>query len=177
MNTYTSMQRGENAMHAKPEKWDYIISGKPYGIMRMVIVGVFAAFFIVLTIDQLQPGPNKVPFVALAFGGIATLMTVTLVRLIGRYFYYKICIGPHGFFFKTNPFNGKYYKYTDIERCGEGVIKAHPSAGSAASVTERHFFYFTDRSGKKHEALLEYPLYKNEIIILIGRIHSAQKDY
>ena len=170
------MERGENAMHAKPEKWDYIISGKPYGITRMVVVGVVAAFFIVLTIDQLQPGPNKVPFVALAFGSIAVLMTVTLVKLIGRYFYYKICIGPRGFFFKTNPFNGKYYEYTDIERCGQGVLKAHPSAGSSASATERHFFYFTDRSGKKHEALLEYPLYKNEIIILIGRIHSAQKD-
>ena len=94
-------------MPSKPEKWDYIISGRPYGIMRMAIVGILAAFFIVLTIDQLQPGPNKVPFVALAFGGIATLLTVTLVKLIGRYFYYKICIGPRGFFFKTNPFNGK----------------------------------------------------------------------
>lgn len=56
-------------MPSKPEKWDYIISGRPYGIMRMAIVGILAAFFIVLTIDQLQPGPNKVPFVALAFGG------------------------------------------------------------------------------------------------------------
>ena len=116
-------------MPSKPEKWDYIISGRPYGIMRMAI-----------------------------------------------YFYYKICIGPRGFFFKTNPFNGKYYKYTDIERCGEGVIKASRSASSAAPATDRHFFYFTDRSGKKHEALLEYPLYKNEIIILIGRIHSVQTD-
>jgi hypothetical protein len=170
------MQRRKDAMPSKPEKWDYIISGRPYGIMRMAIVGILAAFFIVLTIDQLQPGPNKVPFVALAFGGIATLLTVTLVKLIGRYFYYKICIGPRGFFFKTNPFNGKYYKYTDIERCGEGVIKASRSASSAAPATDRHFFYFTDRSGKKHEALLEYPLYKNEIIILIGRIHSVQTD-
>lgn len=93
-------------MHTKFEKWDYVITGKPYGIMRMVIVGVIAAFFIVLTIDQLQPGPNKVPFIALAFGSIATLMSVTFVRLIVRYFYYKICIGPKGFYFKTSPFNG-----------------------------------------------------------------------
>lgn len=103
-------------MHTKSEKWDYVITGKPYGITRMVIAGVIAAFFIVLTIDQLQPGPNKMPFIALAFGGIATLMSVTFVRLIVRYFYYKICIGPKGFYFKTNPFNGKYYEYTEIER-------------------------------------------------------------
>lgn len=41
-------------MQSKAEKWDYIITGRPYGIMRMVIVGALAAFFIVLTIDQLQ---------------------------------------------------------------------------------------------------------------------------
>ena len=45
-------------MQSKAEKWDYIITGRPYGIMRMVIVGALAAFFIVLTIDQLQPAPN-----------------------------------------------------------------------------------------------------------------------
>ena len=160
-------------MHTKPEKWDYIISGKPYGILRMVIAGAAAAFFIVLTVDQLQPGPHKVPFVALAFAGIATLLTVTLVKLIGRYFYYKICIGPSGFYFKTNPFNGKYYEYADIERCGESIIKANHRA---RPTPDRHFFFFTDRSGKKHEALLEYPLCKNEITILIGRIHRAQED-
>lgn len=159
-------------MHAKPEKWDYIISGRPYGIMRMVIVGVLAGFFIVLTIDQLQPGPGKVPFVALAFGGIATLMTVTLVKLIGRYFYYKICIGPKGFYFKTNPWNGKYYEYAEIERCGEGAVKANH--GSPA--TYRHLFFFTDRNGKKHETLFEHSLYENEMAVLIGRINSAREE-
>ena len=128
-------------MHTKSEKWDYVITGKPYGITRMVIVGVIAAFFIVLTIDQLQPGPNKMLFIALAFGGIATLMSVTFVRLIVRYFYYKICIGPKGFYFKTNPFNGKYYEYTEIERCGRGTIKVHHSGTiSASPQVSRKFF-------------------------------------
>ena len=164
-------------MQSKAEKWDYIITGRPYGIMRMVIVGALAAFFIVLTIDQLQPAPNKMAFVALAFGGIATLMTVTFVKLISRYFYYKICIGQRGFYFKTNPFNGKYYEYTDIERCGEMAIEAHHSATSAApSGIYRHIFHFIDRSGKKHEALYETSLYENEIAILIARINSAHED-
>ena len=135
-------------MQSKAEKWDYIITGRPYGIMRMVIVGALAAFFIVLTIDQLQPAPNKMAFVALAFGGIATLMTVTFVKLISRYFYYKICIGQRGFYFKT-------------------AIEAHHSATSAApSGIYRHIFHFIDRSGKKHEALYETSLYENEIAIL-----------
>lgn len=161
----------------KPEKWDYVISGKPYGITRMVIAGVIASFFIVLTIDQLQPGPNKMPFVALAFGGIATLMTVTFVRLISRYFYYKICIGQTGFYFKTNPFNGRYYEYTDIERCGKYVVKTHHSATIAAPSQNRgYFFSFTDRSGKKHETLYESSLYEDEFEILVSRINNAQRD-
>lgn len=164
-------------MQSKAEKWDYIITGRPYGIMRMVIVGALAAFFIVLTIDQLQPAPNKMAFVALAFGGIATLMTVTFVKLISRYFYYKICIGQRGFYFKTNPFNGKYYEYTDIERCGKYVVKTHHSATIAApSQNCGHFFSFTDRSVKKHETLYENALYENEFEILVSRINSAQQD-
>ena len=134
-------------MQSKAEKWDYIITGRPYGIMRMVIVGALAAFFIVLTIDQLQPAPNKMAFVALAFGGIATLMTVTFIKLISRYFYYKICIGQRGFYFKTNPFNGKYYEYTDIERCGEMAIEAHHSATASPLASTRKplevFFTFS----------------------------------
>lgn len=164
-------------MHTKSEKWDYVITGKPYGITRMVIVGAIAAFFIVLTIDQLQPGPNKMLFIALAFGGIATLMSVTFVRLIVRYFYYKICIGPKGFYFKTNPFNGKYYEYTEIERCGRGTIKVHHSGTIIASPqVSRKFFCFIDRSGKKHEAILEGTLNEDEITILISRINHAQKE-
>lgn len=164
-------------MHTKSEKWDYVITGKPYGITRMVIVGVIAAFFIVLTIDQLQPGPNKVPFIALAFGGIAALMSVTFVRLIVRYFYYKICIGPKGFYFKTNPFNGKYYEYTEIERCGKATIKVHHAATLAAPAqVSRQLFHFTDHSGKKHEAILEGTLNEDEITILISRINHAQKE-
>ena len=164
-------------MHSNPEKWDYVITGKPYGITRMVIVGVIAGLFIVLTIDQLQPGPHKMPFITLAFGGIATLMTVTLIRLIGRYFYYKICIGPSGFYFKTNPFNGKYYEYTQVERCGKSAIKAHhPATLAAPAQVSRQFFHFTDQTGKTHEALLEGTLNDPEITILITRINQAQKE-
>ncbi len=164
-------------MHTKPEKWDYVITGKPYGIMRMVIAGVLAGLFLVLTIDQLQPGPNKMPFIALGFGGITALMTVTLVRLIGRYFYYKICIGPDGFYFKTGPFNGKYYEYTEVERCGKGAIRVHHAATLAAPAqVSRQFFHFTDRSGKKREAILEGSLNDDEIAILINRIDHAQKE-
>ena len=122
-------------MHTKSEKWDYVITGKPYGITRMVIVGVIAAFFIVLTIDQLQPGPNKMLFIALAFGGIATL------------------------------------------RCGRGTIKVHHSGTiSAWPQVSRKFFCFIDRSGKKHEAILEGTLNEDEITILISRINHAQKE-
>ena len=67
-------------MHTKSEKWDYVITGKPYGITRMVIVGVIAAFFIVLTIDQLQPRlygtfPNLFHFLGIAYALHALIRT------------------------------------------------------------------------------------------------------
>lgn len=155
------------------EKWDYVVSGKPYGIMRIVIIGILAVFFAVLTIDQLKLTPNKMLIVAIFFGGICVTLTVTLIRLINRFFYYSVYIGKTGFFFRTNPFNGKYYRYADIKHCGEELVKSRRNAGTTDKTTYNYFFFFTDCKGNTKKILFEKALYEKEFDVLTRRINSV----
>lgn len=94
------------------EQWDFTIDGKANGKIRMVITLVLTAVFTVLTIDQLQPQPNKNVFVGFAFGIAAITLLSALIRLTVRYVFFKVYIGREGFYLKTTPFNGKYYPYS-----------------------------------------------------------------
>lgn len=40
------------------ENWDYVVSGKTYGLIRIIVIGILAGFFAALTVDQLRPAPN-----------------------------------------------------------------------------------------------------------------------
>lgn len=153
------------------EKWDYVVSGNSDSIMRIVIIGVLAAFFAVLTVDQLKPMPNKMLIVAIFFGCICSTLTAALIRLINRCFYYRIYIGKSGFFFRTNPFNGKYYRYADIKQCSEKLVKYRHNSGSA---DYNYFFFFTDTAGKTNKILFEKSVYEKEFNVLAKRINSIE---
>ena len=152
------------------ENWDYVVSGKTYGLIRIIVIGILAGFFAALTVDQLRPAPNKMLIVAIFFGLTCTVLTVTLIRLINRYFCFKICIGENGFFFQSNPFNGKYYNYKDILSCKEELKRIRHSVGYGDPVTYRYFFYFTDRDGKTQKILFEKSLFEREFEALKNRI-------
>lgn len=152
------------------EKWDYVISGKTNGLIRIIIFGVLAGFFAALTVDQIRPVPNKMLIVAVFFGLICTVLTVTLIRLINRYFCFKICIGEKGFFFQSNPFNGKYYNYKDILGCKEELKRIRHSVGYGDPVSYHYFFYFTDKDGKTQKILFEKSLFEREFEVLKNRI-------
>lgn len=152
------------------ENWDYVVSGKTYGLIRIIVIGILAGFFAALTVDQLRPAPNKMLIVAIFFGLICTVLTVTLIRLINRYFYFKICIGKNGFFFQSNPFNGKYYRYEEIVSCKEELKRIRHSVGYGDPVSYHYFFYFTDKDGKIQKILFEKSLFEREFEALKKRI-------
>ena len=154
------------------EKWDYVVSGKTNGLLRITIIGVLAGIFAALTIDQLRPVSNKMLIVAVFFGLICAVLTVTFIRLINRYFCFRICIGENGFFFQSNPFNGKYYRYEEIVSCKEKLKQAWHSVGYGDPVTYRYFFCFTDKDGKTQKILFEKALFEKEFEALSERING-----
>ena len=147
---------------------------KPYGIARIIIIGVLTAFFAVLIIDQLKPTPNKMLLVAIFFGCIWVILTVILIRMINRYFYHKICIGKNGFFFRSNFFNGTYYRYAEIKHCSQKLVKSLHRVGTANRITYNYFFFFTDCEGKTRKILFEKSLYEKEFDVLAKRINSIE---
>ena len=154
------------------EKWDYVVSRKTNGLLRIIIIGVLAGIFAALTIDQLRPVSNKMLIVAVFFGLICAVLTVTFIRLINRYFCFRICIGENGFFFQSNPFNGKYYRYEEIVSCKEKLKQARHSVGYGDPVTFRYFFCFTDKDGKTQKILFEKALFEKEFEALSERING-----
>ncbi|MEG2036390.1 MAG: hypothetical protein RRZ93_00210, partial [Ruthenibacterium sp.] len=92
------------------EPWQHKIEGKPNGITAIIIFAVLSTFFVVLTVDQLQPQPNKSLMVAFTFGGIAAISLTILINLVVRYFCFKVYIGKTEFFFQSNPFNRQHHK-------------------------------------------------------------------
>ncbi len=156
------------------EKWDYVIQGKTNGLLRIIIIGILTGFFAALTIDQLRPVPKKMLIVAIFFGSICALLTVTLIRLINRYFYFKICIGKDGFFFQSNPFNGKYYNYDDISASKEELKKTRHSIGYGDPVSYNYFFSFTDKNDETKKILFEKALFEKEFDVLSKRINDKK---
>ena len=152
------------------EQWDFTIDGKANGKIRMVITLVLTAVFTVLTIDQLQPQPNKNVFVGFAFGIAAITLLSALIRLTVRYVFFKVYIGREGFYLKTTPFNGKYYPYSEIKGCSEEVrISRSRNAGG----THRYdFFVFTEKSGKTVSFQHEKSVCEREIKALQKRIQK-----
>lgn len=159
------------------EKWDYVIDGKQNRLAWIIIMSVISAFFIVLTVDQLKPEPNKNLMVALVFGGIAATTSVISGILIIRYFCFKIYIGKDGFFFQTNPFDGRYYKYSDIKNCNEELITSmHDTTSGARETVYHYYFTFTAKSGESKKVKFEKSVYEREINILKERIEKISPE-
>lgn len=154
-------------MKMNNEEWDYIIDGRQGGLLSIIVTVVPMAFFIALAVDQFQPSPNKLIFLAFMATAAALFLLSSLVRLVIRYFFFRVYIGKKGFWFQSNPFDGEYYEYQRIRSCKE-EITLHRGA-------ERHFFSFTVKGGEtKRFALgIQNNYYAHEIAKLEKRIHKA----
>lgn len=156
------------------DEWDYKIDGKSNGKFRIIFLLIVAAFFTTLTIDQLKGTPNKSLIVAAIFGIVAVSSIYLLIKLLIRYFCFKVFIGKKGFYFQTNPFNSQYYEYSQIKSCREELKSSR--AGYASQVSQPayfYYFYFTDKNGKTVKFQFEKSLYNHEFNVLKERINNS----
>lgn len=150
----------------------YEITGKNYG--RSYIAGTVVILLILLAVEFFISKMTAIE-TPLFFKFTGTLaMALTTVFLILRYKYLNIKIEREGFTFQTNPFNKKFYNYSDIASCKE-FTKVYRTRRfkSGGSHYYRDYFTFTDKSGKSKVFLYEKHLYKYEIYILKKRINAA----
>lgn len=104
------------------------------------------------------------------------MAVVSIVVLIDHDLFYKIQIQKDGFYCRTTPFDGKYYKYSDIVDCK--LIEERKKFGSVRRGTrETRYFYFlifTDMTNKTRKVFYNKALFEWEMNVLVSRIEQAK---
>ena len=149
---------------------DLMISGRVQGGVRLVAaVCILAAVLFVNIYFRTQGLPPiiYVPPVVLAVTAFFVLVSHNL--------FYKILIQKDGFYCRTNPFDGKYYKYSEISNCH--LTEVVQRRGSVRNGTRRtgysYYFTFTDSIGKPHKILYDKALFQREMEVLMERSKEA----
>lgn len=151
---------------------DYIVSGKTQGITKIAVLCFIFSIITWLSYSLAQEG---LPPMDYALPAIASFCA--LVYLVVHYLFYRIEILRDGFYCRTNPFNGQFYKYRDITNCK--LIEQRKRFGSAYhhGVRKTHYLYyliFTDKSGKERRLEYDKGLFEREINILASRMKQSQ---
>ena len=156
------------------EQKEYRISGKVQGIQKIAVMLFLMGILCLLVNPLLREGLS---IVSVYFPIILALFS--LIYLIIHYCFYKIHIDEKGFFYQTNPFNGKTYKYDEIVECE--IVEIRRRTGSVHRPGSRrtyylHYFVFTDGTGKERKIAFDKSLFEHEINVLKSRIEEAQQE-
>ena len=106
-------------------------------------------------------------------GGLTAFFAIICVLSEYGAMSFKVLVGESGFYFRTKPGNGRYYRYGDILDCC--LVEAERG-------TRRHETYyayymkFTDRANRTHRVLYDKSLYEREMNELVARIERAKED-
>lgn len=158
----TAGNRSENA--------GYLIDGKTFVKTRYVIAIVL--LIVVAIIDAVII--KATGHIYLAIPGTVMAMFI-LLYLINSNLFFKVKIDSKGFYCRTNPFNGQYYKYDQITKCRKikKVVYHKYHVGDADLPSYFFFFEFTDTHGKKRRFHFEDPIHGHEVDVLKERIEKA----
>ena len=144
---------------------EFVIPGKrKVGELVIFTVLLFPVLYLIFRWTSMPLILRLIPFIA---------FLVPTVRVFSRGLFFKLKIQKDGFYCRTNPFDGRYYRYGDILDCC--LVEAERG-------TRRHETYyayymkFTDRANRTHRVLYDKSLYEREMNELVARIERAKED-
>ena len=151
---------------------EIIISGKVQGGQRLAVVVFIFVILLLLTYSLVKQGLPPITAIL-----PIVMAAVSIVMMVFHNLFYKIQIQKDGFYCRTNPFDGKYYKYSDITKCK--LIEERKKFGSVrgSGTRETSYFYFlafADTTNKTRKILYNKALFEREMNILLSRIEQAQ---
>lgn len=147
----------------------YVINGKTFGKTKI--------FWVLLILAIIAFGDI---FIIKEYGFIiipSIIIGILAIFLIFNYYlWFIVKIEKDGFYCRTTPFNGRYYKYSQIRDCRivQKVVKHHHH-GENSSMSRAYYFFFVfhDIAGKKHVFQFEEQIHEHEINILKKKIDAA----
>lgn len=149
---------------------EYLIDGKTFAKVRMVLAFILLAVVAVLDTQLMR---SNIPVYFYLPGTVIVMGLILYLIVHQRYF--KIQIGKQGFYYRTNPFNGKQFDYHDIVDCREikKVVRRRAHYWEAGTRSYYFFFEFTDTNGIKRRFQFEKPIHEREVNVLKERIEKA----
>ena len=144
---------------------EFVIPGKrKVGGLGLFAMLLFPVLYLIFRWTSMPLILRMIPFIA---------FLVPTVQVFSRGLFFKLKIQKDGFYCRTNPFDGRYYRYGDILDCC--LVEAERG-------TRRHETYyayymkFTDRANRTHRVLYDKSLYEREMNELVARIERAKED-
>lgn len=166
---------------------EYTIDGKTYGKTAIIASLVLLVLFLALTVPAMLQIRQKGVTGSIGFGridffvwtGILAIGAI-FILLVLRYCCFKVQIGSTGFYFRSTPFNGRYYSYGDIKSCKieKKVYRRRDLSGRGAVSNHRLYYYyfiFTDQNGKTIKFQFQKPISGHEVEILKERIERQNE--
>ena len=134
------------------------------GIVILAVIAFIDAFLI-----------KEIGFDFIIIPSIAMGVSVVLL-LFNHYLFFQVKIEKDGFYCQTTPFNGHYYKYSEIADCREiKRVARYRGYGNGSSHRSYYFYFeFTNSKGKKHKFQYEQQIHDYEVNVLKDRIEAAK---
>jgi len=92
------------------DKREYNVSGKVQGTQRIAVIIFIFGIILLLTNSLSEQGLSPLTYMVPI---VVAMLAIALVII--HYLFYKIEIKREGFYCRTNPFDGKYYKYNESQ--------------------------------------------------------------
>ncbi len=154
---------------------EYIIDGKTYGKTSIVICLVLLVLMLAITVPLRPCAAGSRLGGIICLSGIGAVLII-LAAVIIRYLCFKVWIGSSGFYFRSGPFNGRYYQYCDIAGCTiEKQVYNHRTRPYGGTGTQLYYYYFifTDKSGRTRKFQFQKSIHGHEAETLKMRIDQA----
>ena len=155
--------------------WEIVITGKKEA--GFVVIPTILSLIMLVVMVTLFLAWNLPPIV-IAVPVILELMSLSQILSLGLF--YKVIIQKDGFYCRTNPFDGRYYRYSDI--LDWRLVQSQRKIGSRYNrgrIHKMYYFYdlkFIDRAHQTHRLPYNKSLYEGEIGELVARIERAHSD-
>lgn len=153
----------------------YIIDGKTYGKTSIVVCIALLALMLAITVPLISGVRGRGLGGIMLLGGIGTTLII-LAAVIIRYLCFKVWIGKSGFYFRSGPFDGRFYQYRDITGCRiEKKVYRYYSRLYSRPGRQLYYYYFifTDKSGRIRKFQFQQPIHGHEAETLKKRIDQA----
>ena len=153
------------------EKEEYLIDGKSFGKIKIIIGAVTLAILVFINFCIIrETGFHFILILGIIAGFIMCYMVVI------NYIFFEIRILKARFYCRTTPFNGQWYNYSDITHCKEIKKVVHYRQNRYGVSHEKifYFFEFTDINGNIRKFGFEKEIFEHEINVLKERIEKAQ---